>query len=72
MENTTISDPRTNVFTRREAAHDMRISLPTLDGYIHRPEYPLPHFYAGRRILIPVADLKQWLSDEVSRQMLHG
>lgn len=45
------------ILTRREAAEHMRISLPTLDNYIRRPENPLPILKSGKRILIPADDL---------------
>lgn len=54
--------------TRNEAARDLGISLNTLDSYLHRAKNPLPHIKIGRRYIIPVEGLRQWLLDEAARQ----
>lgn len=57
------------VFSRREAAQALGVSLPTLDGFLYRAEAPLPHLRAGRKILIPVNGLQAWLRAESERRV---
>lgn len=54
-------------FRRKEAAQFIGASLPTLDELLHRAENPIPHIQIGRRIMIPVRDLQDWLSAEARR-----
>lgn len=60
------------VFTRQEAADAMKVSLPTLDGYLKRQYNPLPAITNGRRVLIPVKGFERWLEDEATRCMNDG
>ncbi len=54
--------------TRKEAAEFCSVSLPTLDSYLRRRDNPLPSIRAGRKWIIPVEGLRQWLLDEAARQ----
>lgn len=56
------------VFTRKEAAEYMRVSINTIAAYMRRAENPLPFFKVGtRKILIPTDQLKEWIAAEVER-----
>ncbi len=55
-------------FTRKEAADYCNVSLPTLDSYLQRRRDPMPSIHVGRKIIIPVEGLRQWLLDEAARQ----
>ena len=52
--------------TRVEAAEHCNVSLPILDGLLHRKENPLPHIKVGRRYIIPRASLEKWLAEEAA------
>lgn len=54
------------VYTVRELCQALGLSRPTVDELTNRHEHPLPHFYAGRRILYPRCDVARWLSEESS------
>lgn len=54
--------------TRKQAAEHCNISLPTLDQWLHRRDYPLPCIRAGRKIVIPTDGLQSWLMEEAQRQ----
>ena len=56
-------------FTREQAAKYLNVSLPILDGFLHRCANPLPALRAGRKYLIPRDGLDAWLADEANRQM---
>lgn len=53
---------------RKEAAAAGGISLPTLDAYLKRVDNPIPHFRAGRKVLIPAEGLRRWIEEEAQRQ----
>lgn len=59
-------------FTREQAAKYLNISLPILDGFLHRHANPLPSIRAGRKYVIPRAGLEEWLTAEAARQMGGG
>lgn len=42
-----------------EAAELLGISRPTILNWIHRAD-GIPHFYAGRKILVPKKLLEEW------------
>ena len=52
------------VYTRKEAAARMKISLPLLDSWLRRPNRPIPNVRQGRKVLIPVAQLEEWIAQE--------
>lgn len=52
---------------RKEAAAFIGTSVVTLDELLHRAEHPIPHINIGRRVIIPVRDLQEWLSAEAHR-----
>ena len=54
-------------YTRSEAAKLLHVSLPTFDRLLQRTIHPIPQITAGRRILIPAAELQRWLHDEAER-----
>jgi excisionase family DNA binding protein len=47
--------------TPAEAAEAIDVSLPTLYQLIKRERDPLPSFRIGRKILIPVLSMQQWI-----------
>lgn len=59
----------TGTFTREQAAKYLNISLPILDGFLHRSTNPLPSIRAGRKYVIPCHGLDDWLAEEANRQM---
>lgn len=56
--------------TRQEAAEFLNLSLPVLDGMLKRIENPVPSIRIGRKVIIPVNALQNWLLAESERQ--HG
>lgn len=54
--------------TRKEAAEQCNVSLPTLDAYLQRRENPMPCIRAGRKVIIPLEPLKEWLEKESTQQ----
>jgi len=67
MENTTNTNKKVT-YTRNEAAKALNVSLPTLDAWMRRADNPLPHFRAGRKVLIPTEGLMRWTEEEATRQ----
>ncbi len=59
-------------FTRKQAAEAGNMSLPTLDSYLRRKEFPLPHFRSGKKVFIPVDGFREWLAAEAMREVNHG
>ena len=55
--------------TRKEAAQRLGVSLPSLDAFLRRSKSPLPHFRIGRKVVIPVASLDEWLNEEARRHV---
>lgn len=55
--------------TREQLARHLNLSLPTIDGFLHRKENPIPSIRAGRRYIIPCALLEKWLVEEAERNM---
>lgn len=53
------------VLSRPEAAEILGVSLPTLDKFSHRADFPW--IRVGRRVLIPVDALREWLAKEASK-----
>ena len=60
------------IMTREATARYLKVSLPTLDAYLHRAENPIPAIRAGRKYLIPFTLLEVWLKDEAERNMSLG
>ena len=54
--------------TRKMASEYLHISLPALDALLRRSENPIPCVRVGRRYIIPVAGLEQWLAEESHAQ----
>lgn len=58
-------------YTREEAAQVAKVSLPTLDAWLSRADFPA--FKAGRRWIIPVDKYKAWLETKAAaREMMPG
>ena len=53
--------PRRLVVTPAEAAEALSVSMPTIYAMIHRRENRLPSFRYGRKILIPIAGLQDFI-----------
>ena len=49
-----------------EAAKILGISRPTMYKLMHRADFP--QLRVGRRMLIPVDDLRQWVSAQATRK----
>ena len=64
--------PNHGTLTREGAAQYLHVSLPTLDGYLHRAKHPLPHVRAGRKYIISCELLNDWLREESRRQTGEG
>lgn len=52
-----------------EAARSVGVSVHKFNTWIRRAENPVPHIREGRRILIPIQLLANWLANEASRNM---
>lgn len=63
MKTTDMNDLRPLVLTAKQFAARMQVSLPTAYAMIYSPGFP--YFRSGRKILIPLAALEQWLDDQV-------
>ena len=50
-----------------EAAKSVGVSVRKFNTWIRRAEQPVPHIRDGRRILIPIHLLVQWLAEEAAR-----
>lgn len=60
------------VLTRAEAAEALKVSIPTIDAYLHRAENPLPAIRLNTttsrtRVLIPAELFSQWVKEEAVR-----
>ena len=57
--------------TREQAAKMAQVSLPTMDTWLNRADFPA--FKAGRRWIIPVDKYKAWLEAKADeREMMPG
>ena len=52
------------VYTRKEAAERLKVGLPLLDVWLNRADRPIPHVREGRKVLIPVAQMEEWVAEE--------
>lgn len=52
-------------FNSKEAAAALGVSLPTFYELAARDDFPVVH--VGRRVLIPVDGLREWLAKEAGR-----
>ena len=55
-----------------EAARSVGVSVHKFNTWIRRAENPVPHIRDGRRILIPIQLLANWLADEAARNVGQG
>ena len=53
-------------YTRREAREVIGVSMTTLDALLRRDSKPLPSVRIGRKVLIPVDKLHEWLADNTN------
>ena len=61
------SVPRRLCYNVEEAAKAVGVSVHKFGSWLKRPERPVPHMKDGRRILIPIVPLEDWLRDEADR-----
>ena len=61
--------PRRLGYNQSEAAEAVGISEHKIQEWLKRAVDPLPHIKEGRRTIIPVGLLIEWLHDEAARQM---
>jgi excisionase family DNA binding protein len=54
-------------YSRKEISEKLGLSIPMVDAFLHRINYPMPHIRAGRKVLIPATAVEQWLLDEAER-----
>ncbi len=53
------------IYSRRDAADVLGVSITTLDRLIHRTDHPIPTIkLSPRRIVIPGAALERWIAEE--------
>ena len=57
------------VYTKQEAAEQLKVDIRMVDQWLHRPHRPIPHFRQSRKYLIPVALLEEWTKKEAEEQM---
>ena len=55
-----------------EAARSVGVSVHKFNTWIRKADHPVPHIRDGRRILIPLHLLVQWLADEAARNVGQG
>ncbi len=53
--------------TRKEAAASIGVGLNLLDRFIKRKDDPLPSFAVGKRVLIPIDQLKEWIARQAKK-----
>lgn len=59
--------------TRKDAAEQIGVSLPTFDELLRREVHPIPSVRIGRRVFVMPDDLRQWAEEEKeSRAATHG
>ena len=58
--------------TRKDAAEQIGVSLPTLDELLRREVHPIPSVRIGRRVFVMSDDLRQWAAEEKERAAAHG
>ena len=54
---------------KEQAARMMGIAPNTLETLLNRNEHPVPSFKVGRRTIVPLEPLKEWMRDEAKRQL---
>lgn len=64
METSTASVKRLTL-SKKEAAEQLGVSLPTLDKLIRKKQNPLPAFHAGKSVKILAAKLDDWAKEEL-------
>lgn len=52
--------------TRKDAAEQIGVSLPTFDELLRREVHPIPSVRIGRRVFVMPDDLRQWAEEEKS------
>lgn len=57
--------PEKLTYNSREAAAALGVSLPTFYELANRADFPIVR--VGRRVLVPVDELRAWLSREAAR-----
>ena len=60
------ASPSRLCYNLEETAELVGVSVQKVSTWVHRTERPLPHIQDGRRIIIPVALLTEWLREEAS------
>ena len=55
-----------------EAARSVGVSVHKFNTWIRRAEHPVPHIRDGRRILIPIHLLVQWIAEEAAKNGRDG
>ena len=56
------------VWTRGEAAGELKIGIDLLDQWLSRRVRPIPHYRDGRKIFIPKVALEAWVIREADEQ----
>lgn len=59
-------------YNAKQAAEAMGVAISTVLGLLRREKDPIPHFRSGRRLVIPVAALAEWLKEECGRTEASG
>lgn len=54
--------------TPAEAAEAIDVSMPTVYALLKRTVDPLPSFRLGRKIIVPVLSLEEWLERQTEQQ----
>lgn len=55
-----------------EASRMLGVSVHKFNDWLRRPQHAVPHIKDGRRIVIPIHLLVQWLSEEAARNLDTG
>jgi len=62
--------PSRLVLTPTELADMLQISMPSMYALLKRRVRPIPSFKFGRKWLIPLAGVDQWLAEEAEYQYI--
>jgi hypothetical protein len=66
-EESATDDNGISCYNAKGAAKALNVSVPKLQIWLRRREYPIPHIKDGRKITIPTFLLKEWLRAEATK-----
>ena len=67
VEEQATNDHHIACYSAKQTAKLVGISMPKLQSLLRRRDHPIPHIRDGRRIIIPLFLLQEWLREEAVR-----